>query len=205
MYIHYAEIQLPSGQFVQLKFCSHDYGTFSPRKGANEFTITKKDFAEVVAPVVAYIKQIPSTLRAWDQVNYIWTIPIANWLGIKPFAEKGMFCTCIKYNDLFDEFINKDFGTINGYTRNQVPKAEDFFYEHTQSQLNNNNSNSLTLAQIEAKLKLYFDSSDLSGDLKKLYRRAAMKYHPDVNNGDSTKMSELNWLWQQYQELGGLK
>ena len=33
---------------------------------------------------------------------------------------------------------------------------------------------------------------------KKAYRAAALKLHPDRNNGDGSKMSELNSLWSQY-------
>lgn len=34
---------------------------------------------------------------------------------------------------------------------------------------------------------------------KKLYFRASMKYHPDRNNGDSSKMYELNTAWDGLQ------
>lgn len=37
-------------------------------------------------------------------------------------------------------------------------------------------------------------------ELKPLYRKAALALHPDRNNGDSTKMVELNLVWQQLQE-----
>jgi hypothetical protein len=34
--------------------------------------------------------------------------------------------------------------------------------------------------------------------LKKLYRKAALRLHPDRNNGNGAPMSELNSLWQVY-------
>lgn len=34
--------------------------------------------------------------------------------------------------------------------------------------------------------------------VKKLYRRKALELHPDRNNGDGSKMSELNSLWSVY-------
>lgn len=33
---------------------------------------------------------------------------------------------------------------------------------------------------------------------KSLYRQAALKFHPDRNSGDGSKMSELNMLWRIY-------
>lgn len=35
-------------------------------------------------------------------------------------------------------------------------------------------------------------------DMKKFYRKAALRYHPDRNSGDSSRMTELNYLWQVY-------
>lgn len=36
--------------------------------------------------------------------------------------------------------------------------------------------------------------------LKKLYRQAALRLHPDRNNGDGSKMSELNMLWNLFNQ-----
>jgi hypothetical protein len=35
---------------------------------------------------------------------------------------------------------------------------------------------------------------------KKLYRKAALAFHPDRNNGDGAKMSELNMIWNELQQ-----
>jgi curved DNA-binding protein CbpA len=52
----------------------------------------------------------------------------------------------------------------------------------------------MTKETLEQKLK------QLMGETldKSSYRRAALKYHPDRNNGDGSKMSELNSLWSVY-------
>jgi hypothetical protein len=41
-------------------------------------------------------------------------------------------------------------------------------------------------------------STASEAEQKQLYRKAAILYHPDRNNGDSAKMSELNSLWSMF-------
>jgi hypothetical protein len=41
-------------------------------------------------------------------------------------------------------------------------------------------------------------STASEAEQKQLYRKAAILYHPDRNNGDSAKMSELNSLWSTF-------
>ena len=36
---------------------------------------------------------------------------------------------------------------------------------------------------------------------KKIYRRAALENHPDRNNGDGSKMSDINEAWSQIEKL----
>lgn len=38
-------------------------------------------------------------------------------------------------------------------------------------------------------------------DMKLVYRRAALTLHPDRNNGDGSRMSELNAIWSELQPL----
>lgn len=82
-----------------------------------------------------------------------------------------------------------------------APKIEDFFYQDAQPA---SSSPSISLAQLKLVLSALLEEPSIEGkDLKKLYRRAAMKCHPDRNNGDGTKMSELNFYYQQYTKLVG--
>jgi hypothetical protein len=69
-------------------------------------------------------------------------------------------------------------------------RPEDFFYNYGKPIA----QAAMTKETLEQKLK------QLMGETldKSSYRRAALKYHPDRNNGDGTKMSELNMLWSVY-------
>lgn len=79
--------------------------------------------------------------------------------------------------------------------RTQV-KPEDFFYEQAPSQ-----SKAIDPAVVRAKLAALFTitESDLiaadTAALKRLYRQAALRLHPDRNGGDGSMMSELNMYW----------
>ena len=73
----------------------------------------------------------------------------------------------------------------------RLPKmsAEEFFYNRgttvTQAKI--------TREEIEKKLR---ELTGFSYVDKKAYRQAALIFHPDRNHGDGSKMSELNMLWQ---------
>ena len=75
--------------------------------------------------------------------------------------------------------------------------AEDFFYQKEPAQLGDS---SMSKAQLEQKLTVFLGSVID----KKSYRHAALRLHPDMNNGDGSKMSELNMLWQLWQQAGGM-
>ena len=72
-------------------------------------------------------------------------------------------------------------------------EVEDFFYQKEPAQLG---GSTLSKAEIEQKLTALIGSAPD----KKSYRQAALRFHPDRNNGDGSKMSELNMLWQQWQK-----
>jgi hypothetical protein len=83
---------------------------------------------------------------------------------------------------------------VNNYVNlSAAPKMrpEEFFYNHgvTASQP------ALTKDQVIVKLKVLLATDVVD---KKSYRTAALKFHPDRNGGDGSKMSELNMLWQLY-------
>ena len=79
----------------------------------------------------------------------------------------------------------------------QKIKAGKFFYEEVL-----NTPVVVTREMLQAQLcKLMEVQPDTLHDTvlaKKAFRAAALRYHPDRNNGDGSKMSELNSLWSQY-------
>lgn len=76
-------------------------------------------------------------------------------------------------------------------------KEGNFFYEEAL-----NSPVVVTKESLAAQLcKLLEVTSEILKDTnaaKKAYRAAALKYHPDRNNGDGARMSELNSIWSQY-------
>lgn len=104
--------------------------------------------------------------------------------------------TCIEIEDLFSQAAAQ---TIHLGKRKKIDPAE-FFYNHGVAQA----TPVLTKEQVIAKLApLLLSTEDIIGraekaELKKLYRAAAMRLHPDRNNGDGSRMSDLNMLWSIY-------
>ena len=69
-------------------------------------------------------------------------------------------------------------------------KPEDFFYNHGQPVAQRQMSKETLCERLKSLMGETLDKS--------AYRRAAMRFHPDKNNEDGTKMSELNSLWSVY-------
>ena len=90
------------------------------------------------------------------------------------------------------------------HTKKVIPvRPEDFFYNYGQPSVA---APTLSRETIEEKLRELFEVSGTvmkiasKDDLKKLYRRAALRLHPDRNNGDGSRMSDLNMYWRLYND-----
>ena len=103
-------------------------------------------------------------------------------------------------------------GTLYGYqiidNRLITEAFEDFFHDHAYTA-----QSAAPKTKIELLKKLEFickeqaqvlvsirEDSDIQG-LKLFYRKAALALHPDRNNGDGSKMAELNVVWEQLQQF----
>lgn len=202
MYIHYARIEFNGKRLVQLLFCSRDHLDYSLTEQKNKAFTSKNDWRQMAIPVVSMLKQIPSNQRNYDNENKVWTILETKWDALIDIL-KVMGFKFKSYTNLYIDLI--DIVPV-AYAKTEVPKIEDFFYNEPIDYENQLVSSGPTIEDIINKLnelletKISIDKA-YSIDLKKLYRKAAMKYHPDLNGGDTSKMTELNYYWQEYQKV----
>jgi hypothetical protein len=81
------------------------------------------------------------------------------------------------------QFNNGNFNQGNQQNFNQNFNFNDF----------QNFANQPKFSEIEdAKRFFGFEHSPTKEEIKKRYKELARKYHPDINEGDDTKMKELN-------------
>lgn len=204
MHIHYAEKNLPKGKFIELLLSSNVNPHWNLTLNKNEFFINKYDWNNYAIPIIALLKQLPSQERVYDAANKIWIIPEAKWLALQKVLD-AFLITRIKQNKSLYDWIKEN---PNTPSQKEIPHVDDFFYKQPESQSYAFASKTLTKAEVEGKLRgMLGINSEVpfctltSDNLKKLYRKAALKFHPDVNNGDGSKMTELNFYWQELQKL----
>lgn len=147
-------------------------------------------------------KEIHTKERTIDMDTYIWSFfgdagrRVYEKLKASPLATVGL-----KFERVENLASQKASGYIDALKASGMDPA-DFFYQQAAPA-----SSGPTIEQVEKKLAalLDIDTPDLEtcapGDLKKLYRQAAMRLHPDRNNGDAKGMTELNYYWQEWQKM----
>ena len=81
--------------------------------------------------------------------------------------------------------------------------VEDFFYTPQAA------APTLTKESVSVRLATIFNLTEFEfvkitdeTQLKRLYRQAALRLHPDRNGGEASQMSELNMLWNVYNSKG---
>jgi hypothetical protein len=159
--------------------------TVTKRYGRNESFQQLKSFVELLK------SQCPASNRVYNPQTKIWTI------------EKQIFDTHIlKLMDMLSiKYVKGSPQTQNSRfdSSSAAPKIDpnNFFYDTVPiAKAQTRESVTESLARI-----LGCTPTDLGQPLdivKKLYRRKALELHPDRNNGDGSKMSELNSLWSVF-------
>lgn len=156
-------------------------------------------------------KQVATKNTLYDPITHIWTFIGHYGQIILAFIESGKTQGIISGLEVIEvdnlqERVKT--GTLNKKNKSkQIEgerkfKEEDFFYAPVTQ---DSGLSGPALVQKLVPLLLCSEDELTKADnqqLKKFYRLAAMRLHPDRNNGDASKMSELNMLWGIYTSKG---
>lgn len=157
--------------------------THDSKLGAYEISFevprTKQFKFEQVTNCTAFIKTIfPASHRSYDPVTKIWVVlaPEERMVAVRAVITGQGF-----------KIIEKTKKIIEDFFYNQAPA----FAVETKETLASKLETLLTINIITTP----FD------ELKKAYRRKALELHPDRNNGDGARMSELNAVWTAFNRI----
>lgn len=75
---------------------------------------------------------------------------------------------------------------------------ENFFYSYSEPASSSKETKESLMDKLQKLLGCATADFGDSAKLKQLYRRKALEFHPDRNNGDGTRMSELNSIWSAF-------
>jgi hypothetical protein len=162
---------------------------------------SQSKFVRAIPLLVAVIKEkLPISARVYDPSDHSWTVSQDDFYKLTLSFETVLNAIYSHYQTI-NATDWQDWSVFTPATPKYVAEnAEDFFHQPqaaspamTKASLQEALSAALALESGIATLVALSDS-----DLKKAYRRAAMLAHPDRNNGDGSRMSELNMLYQQY-------
>jgi hypothetical protein len=193
---------------------------FSSRDEYLDIHYPGKDF-EAVKIFIATVKQmIPTSKRNYDPATKIWMIEKKDFDTLQTmFGGTNTLYDFKTVTDVTDWHAHsKDIyaklkrlqaaqaAAWNKFTDKQIPipepeKPEDFFHSFKEQPLNTSTSK-LTIDQLIDRLYNVAGIDSFQKEFTKSdYRRAALKLHPDRNNGDGSRMAELNMLWEEYKKL----
>jgi hypothetical protein len=191
VYVHYA---VDRGGITYLHFSGSQSLPFQPIRDSAIFALA-----------VSVVKQIPHLKRAWNETAKTWEIDSEFWAVKREFYVLGEPSGNFK----LVAYTVEDFENW----RDGVTQAKPDFKsmpENKAAQGFFNNFNQVIEKVAVAKsdremlVELLGFSSWVELDrtdritLRKRYKQAAMKLHPDRNNGDGSKMATLNQLWGAY-------
>jgi hypothetical protein len=139
------------------------------------FNYSKHAWDQVKNMVNVMKVMIPASDREYNPATKEWTILDGSWPKLKQVFEAASF------------HIRQE----------KVVRVEDFHYDYS-NPISSAVSKETLAAQLIALLLCTEDDLKDEVKLKKLYKQAARKYHPDFNNGNGSMMSELNATWSAY-------
>jgi hypothetical protein len=197
---------------VYVHYCVDPFGVtdlhFSGSRSNARAQIYKKDHFNLA---VTGIAQIPSGKKKWEVDEKIWHIDSEYWFKIKNFFDVAstptpempipIFELC-PYSTpaMFRAFMLGTKPDATGTVQPDNIRAQSFFNNFNQAieRTAVAKSDKDMLAELLGLKSLReIDGLD-SKALKTLYRSAAIKWHPDRNAGDGSKMTDLNALWRTY-------
>lgn len=192
MYAFYEHFKDPSGKILATEIImSSKRDNFS----IAFYNTTEKAIFELAK---AILKMPPIGARSYDINTNIWSYnaPYGEQVLAKlPEVTKAISAIeCLEVPDLQTQ---KAADHIDWSTKSK-PKlsAKEFFYNHGVPTA----LAAETKEQIANKLMVLMEIKPCELIDKRAYRLAALRLHPDRNNGDGTKMSELNMYWRLYNE-----
>jgi hypothetical protein len=148
--------------------------------GAHVFTFVfgKHEFPAIKGMSGFMRDSIPSSAREYNANTHEWTVLSPFWKSLKEMFEKAGW----------------------KITDSTVIPPEDFFYNQGTAKSVDVSREELA-NQLLALLGITAQELADSNAAKKAYRRKALELHPDRNQGDGSKMSELNSTWTAYNNV----
>lgn len=119
---------------------------------------------------------IPASARDYNATTHEWTILEPFWIPLKTLLEQAKF----------------------KITEEKLVKEEDFFYNQGVPSDSHEMSKEELANQLLALLDISAEELADFNKAKRAFRRKAMEWHPDRNQGDGSRMSELNSVWSAY-------
>jgi hypothetical protein len=197
MYVYYEHHKDANGKILltELRLSSKPNGRLEINfKDPMEETIFNACKAVLKWPPLANYSYDPA-IKCW---SYFGQYGVSSTYGVVVIEKLSAICLALQttfeafpIQDLTSQALNNSVN-MSSFSASHF-KVEDFFYQKEPAQLG---GSTLSKAEIEQKLTALIGSAPD----KKSYRQAALRFHPDRNNGDGSKMSELNMLWQQWQK-----